>query len=214
MHGDLSRFKNPIFKKMKAGDVLIVCGDFGFIWDGSRQEKQNLKKLREMPFTIAFVDGCHENFDILEQSFRTVRWRGGRAHLIAPNIFHMMRGEIFTIDDRTYFTFGGGHSQDFEFRQGRNWWQREQPTHAEIRRAIHNLNEHNAQVDYIITHCSPSSIQDTFSGGLFRRDALTDFLDEVREHCRFQYWFFGHYHENMVVEKKFVMLYKQIIRLK
>ena len=93
MHGDLSRFKNPIFKKMKAGDVLIVCGDFGFIWDGSRQEKQNLKKLREMPFTIAFVDGCHENFDILEQSFRTVRWRGGRAHLIAPNIFHMMRGE-------------------------------------------------------------------------------------------------------------------------
>ena len=99
MHGDLSRFKNPIFKKMKAGDVLIVCGDFGFIWDGSRQEKQNLKKLREMPFTIAFVDGCHENFDILEQSFRTVRWRGGRAHLIAPNIFHMMRGEIFTIDE-------------------------------------------------------------------------------------------------------------------
>lgn len=32
MHGDLSRFKNPIFKKLKAGDVLIVCGDFGFIW--------------------------------------------------------------------------------------------------------------------------------------------------------------------------------------
>ena len=24
----------------------------------------------------------------------------------------------------------------------------------------------------------------------------------------------GHYHENMVVEKKFVMLYEQIIRLK
>ena len=54
----------------------------------------------------------------------------------------------------------------------------------------------------------------TFSGGLFQRDALTDFLDEVRERCRFQYWFFGHYHENMVVEKEFVMLYKQIIRLK
>ena len=32
MHGDLSRFKNPIFKKMKAGDVLIVCGDFGGVW--------------------------------------------------------------------------------------------------------------------------------------------------------------------------------------
>ena len=28
------------------------------------------------------------------------------------------------------------------------------------------------------------------------------------------YWFFGHYHENMVLEKRFVMLYEQIIRLK
>ena len=69
-------------------------------------------------------------------------------------------------------------------------------------------------MDYIIPLCCPSSIQDTFSGGLFQRDALTDFLDEVRERCRFQYWFFGHYHENMVVEKEFVMLYNQIIRLK
>ena len=68
-------------------------------------------------------------------------------------------------------------------------------------------------MDYIIPLCGPSSIQDTFSGGLFRRDALTDFLDEVRERCRFQYWFFGHYHENMAGEKKFIMLYKQIIWL-
>ena len=98
MHGDLSRFKNPIFKKMKAGDVLIVCGDFGFIWDGSRQEKQVLKKLREMPFTIAFVDGCHENFDILEKDFRVVKCRGGRAHLIAPNIFiSRFSGFIFIV---------------------------------------------------------------------------------------------------------------------
>ena len=212
MHGDLSRFKNPIFKKMKAGDVLIVCGDFGFIWDGSRQEKQNLKKLREMPFTIAFVDGCHENFDILEQSFRTVRWRGGRAHLIAPNIFHMMRGEIFTIDDRTYFTFGGGHSQDFEFRQGRNWWQREQPTHAEIRRAIHNLNEHNAQVDYIITHCAPTSI--ALMGSRHNEaDRLTDFLQEVQERAKYHYWLFGHYHDNKAIDEKHILLWEQIVRV-
>ena len=71
-----------------------------------------------------------------------------------------------------------------------------------------------AGVDYIITHCCPSSIQDIFSGGLYQRDALTDFLDEIRKHCRFKYWFFGHYHESMVVENRFVMLYEQIIRLK
>ena len=43
---------------------------------------------------------------------------------------------------------------------------------------------------------------------------LTEFFDEVRQRCRFKYWFFGHYHEDMIVEKKYVMLYEQIIRLK
>ena len=40
------------------------------------------------------------------------------------------------------------------------------------------------------------------------------FFDEVHQRCQFKYWFFGHYHEDMVIEKKYVMLYEQIIRLK
>ena len=43
---------------------------------------------------------------------------------------------------------------------------------------------------------------------------LTEFFDEVRQKCTFQYWFFGHYHSNMVIEKRYAMLYEQIIRLK
>lgn len=62
--------------------------------------------------------------------------------------------------------------------------------------------------------CCPSSVQDIFSGGLYQRDALTEFFDEIRRRCQFKYWFFGHYHENMVIEKKYAMLYEQIIRLK
>ena len=33
LHGDYSRFKRPEMKKLRAGDILLVCGDFGFIWD-------------------------------------------------------------------------------------------------------------------------------------------------------------------------------------
>ena len=50
--------------------------------------------------------------------------------------------------------------------------------------------------------------------GIFKKDALTEFFDEVRQKCTFRYWFFGHYHSNMVIEKKYAMLYEQIIRLK
>ena len=39
MHADFSRFKNKKLKRLKKGDYLIICGDFGFIWDGSKKEK-------------------------------------------------------------------------------------------------------------------------------------------------------------------------------
>ena len=55
---------------------------------------------------------------------------------------------------------------------------------------------------------------DLGSGGMFKKDALTEFFDEVRQKCPFQYCFFGHYHSNMVIEKRYAMLYEQIIRLK
>ena len=96
----------------------------------------------------------------------------------------------------------------------RSWWKEELPSEDEYRTAKVTLDKAGWDVDYIITHCCPSSVQNIFSGGRYQRDAMTDFFDEVRERCRFKYWFFGHYHENMVVEKKLVMLYEQIIRLK
>ena len=69
----------------------------------------NLKKLSSLPFTIAFVDGCHENFDLLEQ-YPIEEWNGGKIHRISENIVHMMRGQVFYIQGKKIFTFGGGIS--------------------------------------------------------------------------------------------------------
>ena len=44
-HGDFERFFQPELKKLKKGDTLFVCGDFGFIWDDSETEQKMLKKL-------------------------------------------------------------------------------------------------------------------------------------------------------------------------
>ncbi|MDD7115521.1 MAG: metallophosphatase, partial [Flintibacter sp.] len=96
----------------------------------------------------------------------------------------------------------------------RSWWAEELPSEAEYLEARANLARVHWNVDYIISHCCPSSIQDVFSGGMFKKGALTEFFDEVRQKCTFQYWFFGHYRSNMVIEKRYAMLYEQIIRLK
>ena len=44
-HGDYSRFSHRSVKQLKKGDFLIICGDFGFVWDGSDREKAMLKKI-------------------------------------------------------------------------------------------------------------------------------------------------------------------------
>lgn len=41
LHGDLARLSAPDMRQVKKGDTLIVCGDFGFIWNGDRREKKS-----------------------------------------------------------------------------------------------------------------------------------------------------------------------------
>ena len=202
-HGDFSRLLPAAFHEQRdltKEDYLIICGDFGGVWDGGDAEQQWLDWLETRSFTTLFVSGNHENFDLL-RSYPIGQWHGGLVQAIRPSVLHLMRRQL----NAAGALYRVNH---------RSWWKEELPGEDEYRTAREALDKTGWDVDYIITHCCPSSIQDTFSGGLFQRDALTDFLDEVRERCRFQYWFFGHYHENMVVEKEFVMLYNQIIRLK
>ena len=90
-HGDISRFRDSITRKLRRDDTLIVCGDFGFIWDGSRAEMNMIRKLDELRYTIAFIDGCHENFDLLAQ-YPEISWNGGIASQISDNIIHLKRG--------------------------------------------------------------------------------------------------------------------------
>ena len=44
-HGDYKIFSQKKFKNIKVGDTLIICGDFGFIWNGDSKEKKVLDKL-------------------------------------------------------------------------------------------------------------------------------------------------------------------------
>lgn len=94
-----------------------------------------------------------------------------------------------------------------------SWWKEELPSEEEYRTAKASLDRHGWKVDYIITHCGPTSVQNELSRGFYKADALTDFLDEVAGRCQFRNWFFGHYHDNGTIRRKFILLYEQIIQL-
>ena len=40
MHGLMERFQDSAFRHIKKGDTLIICGDFGFLWDAPRRRKR------------------------------------------------------------------------------------------------------------------------------------------------------------------------------
>ena len=212
-HGDITRFKSPEIKKIGRGDTLIIAGDFGFLWDGSKQEQAALKKLEDKSFTIAFIDGCHENFDILEK-YPTENWKGGKVRFIRKNIIHLMRGQIYTIEKKRIFTFGGGHSQDIEFRRDNEWWEREQPTHAEITEAIGHLRENRSDLDYVITHEPPASLKECLGVDVFERLELHAFFEEVIKTCKYKKWFFGKCHIDKHIPIKFHAVFNSVIPLK
>lgn len=122
LHGDLERFKSKEMKKLKKGDTLIVCGDFGFLWDGSKKEQSILKKLGRSKYQILFVEGTHDNLDLIAQ-YPLEDWNGGKARHISGSLYKLERGSVFTLEGRRFFVFGGGESQEMDIRQADGtWW--------------------------------------------------------------------------------------------
>lgn len=239
LHGNGLRFQPQYFpeqSEMTKNDYMIACGDFGCVWNGDKSDDPQLDRLEGLPFTVLFVDGNHENFDALKE-YPVEQWHGGMVHKIRPHVIHLMRGQAFKLQGCTFFTMGGAQSHDIadgildmdsldfyerydslrcnrgQFRINHiSWWQDELPSDGEYAEARQMLERLDWKVDYIITHCAPTAIQQKINAD-FKRDKLTDFLEEVRTRSQFHYWLFGHYHDNRIIDEKYVLLYEQMVRI-
>ena len=87
-HGNFQRFAPEHFPEqagMTKEDYMIICGDFGGVWDGGKKEERNLDWLEDRPFTTLFISGNHENFDLLRK-YPTEEWNGGKIQRIRPHV--------------------------------------------------------------------------------------------------------------------------------
>lgn len=172
-------------------DYLIILGDVGIVWS---EKDCFIYEYTRLGLTVLFIDGNHENFELLNK-FPIVEYRGAKCHYIANNIYHIMRGEIITINKKTFFCMGGATSIDKEMRTNRvSWWTEESITNDDINRALTNLKKVGFKVDYVLSHCAPSSVVKKMFG--YETDCNTDILEKFKEQIEFNKWFFGHYHEN------------------
>ena len=138
-------------------DYLIILGDAGILWNGVG-DKDVQQILNNLPVTTLWLDGNHENFDMLK-SYTEDIWHGGRVHFISDSIIHLERGQVFKIDGLSFFTFGGANSIDKSIRRtGLSWWPEEMPSDYEYEEGLRNLEKVNWKVDYILTHTCPEFV--------------------------------------------------------
>lgn len=220
-HGEMSmnRLSNKNFPdgaKLTRDDYVIVAGDFGLIFypDPTPAEMWWLKWLKERPFNVALVDGNHENHDRLAELPRKTLL-GGTVGVIAENIFHLRRGEIYEIEGKKILTFGGAMSIDKENRMEHvSWWANEVPSYADMDNCLANLEKHNYKVDYIIAHTCPNTLAKMLTGStkLFYDDPTGKMLEHIVSVCEFQDYYCGHWHVDKDLGK-YHFLYNRIVRV-
>ncbi len=238
-HGNYCKFNTNVFpeqKYMTKDDYVIICGDFGF-WDNSKEQNYWRNWLEKKPFTTLWVDGNHENYDLLS-TIETDIWNGGKVQFINPSVIHLMRGQVYEIEGFRIFTFGGARSHDIsggildktepDYRRKKrqldrqkksyrvnhvSWWKEEMPCEEDFDEGRRNMEKHNWNIDYIITHCCSSGTQEMIGKGMYPSDKLTDYLQEIKRNCNYKQWFFGHYHNDRMISPKEILLYERIIRI-
>ena len=196
-------------------DYLIICGDVAACGFSSQEELEVRLALKSLPVTTLFIDGNHENFNELDSYYVDI-WNGGKVHIIESDIIHLMRGQVFEIDGKSFFTFGGGYSVDKSYRkEGTTWFPQELPSPEEYDEGIDNLLYAGFKVDYVISHSGPLDVvNELLTVELAEQEKpLCKYLQIISENTNFKAWYFGHFHKDVVIKDKFFCLYEDIVKL-
>ena len=225
--GKLTPDRWPQGQKLRRSDLLVILGDFGLIWNNPirLEEKFFIDWLDSQPWTTLFIDGNHENYDLLDSFPKTI-WRGGKVAVLpgTKNVIHLLRGQIYEMgSDGRWFTMGGAPSHDIKSRvQGVSWWPREVPSSEEMAEGWKNLMRVNFQVDYVFTHEVPRNLRRFamarhYDESREQDDVLTAYLqkvDDALDKDRLKMWYAGHYHDDiMLANNQHCVLYNQVVRL-
>lgn len=209
-HGEMERIKAA---KLKKRDTLIILGDFGFLWNGGPEEEKQLAALGKHKGQILFLDGTHENFDLLN-AYPVVEFAGGHARHLGGSLYQLLRGEVYTIEGKTIFAFGGGTSDDlFERQEAGRWWAAEKPTKQDYENADKNLAAMDGKVDVILTHEPGFQLCQILKVGESVPSDLAVYLDKLQNTVEFGQWYFGKWHLDKYIPLRYHAVFKGIYPL-
>ena len=203
-----------------------------------RSNKPQLPKKTEAQKVLRRLRGTPPSEQVEQSVTDLLNGLANYPDRIRSHVLHLMRGQVFELEGYHFFTMGGAKSHDTEDgilepgapdferkllmlqRKPRaryrinhvSWWAQEMPSEEEYAEARKNLAKVDWAVDYVITHCAPTSIA-LMENRHNEADPLTDFLQEVKERAHYHYWLFGHYHDNRAIDEKHILLWEQIVQV-
>lgn len=196
-HGNTRYAEKAIRHAKKGGcDAIVHLGDFGY-WprfdEGPRFYKVVVEELRHRGLRLYWVDGNHENHDLLNP---------GMGNEV---IQHLPRGHRWEWWGKTWMAIGGGVSVDKQWRRPHiDWFPEETLTPRQFEYCLRE-----GGVDIVVAHDAP---EESSIPGIHAKEKLglepSLFPDEqireswehralMSEICKDKHpshWFHGHYH--------------------
>ena len=127
-----------------------------------------------------------------------------------------MRGEVYEIEGKTFFAFGGATSVDKHMREEHvDWWQEEVYNKEELFNAISNLIRVGYKVDYVITHTAPKRFLNNLDVHLQGAEScpVVKLLGELSNKIRWKKWYFGHFHADVDISKAVACVYERVVKI-
>lgn len=203
LHGgdDIKGFEKYL-SSAKEDDLLIILGDIELNFRDTEQNRRFTEYFLSIDKKIAIIDGNHENHPYL-RSFPETEWCGATVHRLSESIVYLKRGNIYTIDGKTFFVMGGCKSSQ-KWHDSGLVFDMEDPSEEETAFAVENLKKHGNKVDYVLTHRYGKNY-------VCPLQSLTDYVDE---NVSFTHWYSGHWHKQERMDEKHTVVYCEAIPLK
>ena len=214
IHGDIEKIRSEVIKNMTEKDVFLVAGDFGYSWNKRYEIKWNGFS-HNVKGKILITPGNHENYKTL-YAYPQVEIYGGKAYKMNENTFYLKHGEIFDINGIKILSYGGATSIDKADRYlNISWWPQEETSHADYLNAISNLEEHNWNIDILLSHTSDTALISALYFD-YKKDNVSNQIFSLKEELKNHNFnkeylnIFGHLHHQFIIDNN-ICLYHNII---
>jgi predicted phosphodiesterase len=190
-HGDLPHVAYLIRCAAQEGcDRIVQVGDFGYWPHVEPFHEQVAGAARSAAITVYWLDGNHENFDVLETA---VDMEAPDPQPMLDNLWYLPRASTWEWEGCRFMALGGAPSVDKAYRvEGESWWPQELLTEPQVERA-----RSRGTADVLLTHDAPEGVCPIVTP-LYKGDPLSQhhrqILSAVTESVQPKVLVHGHYH--------------------